>query len=97
MAQIVKNLSAVRGTGFNPWVGKIPGKGNGYPFQYSCLENSMDRGAELDMTELQFHFLFGFGIRLMVALWNEFGTVLSSAIFGNSFRRIGVNFSLNVS
>ena len=22
-----------------------PGEGNGYPFQYSCLENSMDRGA----------------------------------------------------
>ena len=25
--------------------GKSPGEGNGYPFQYSCLENSMDRGA----------------------------------------------------
>ena len=24
-----------------------PGEGNGYPFQYSCLENSMDRGAWL--------------------------------------------------
>ena len=22
-----------------------PGEGNGYPLQYSCLENSMDRGA----------------------------------------------------
>ena len=22
-----------------------PGEGNGYPVQYSCLENSMDRGA----------------------------------------------------
>ena len=40
---------------------KIPGEGSGYPLQYSCLENSMDRGAwwaavhgitkELDMTE----------------------------------------------
>ena len=31
---------------FNPWVGKIPGEGNGNPLQYySCLENSMDRGA----------------------------------------------------
>ena len=30
-------------TQFNPWVGKIPkkGEGNGYPLQYSCLENSM--------------------------------------------------------
>ena len=30
---------------FDPWVLKIPGGGNGNPFQYSCLENSMDRGA----------------------------------------------------
>ena len=27
-----------------PGSGKCPGKGNGYPLQYSCLENSMDRG-----------------------------------------------------
>ena len=32
-------------TGFDPWVGKIPGEGNGNPLQYSCLENPMDRGA----------------------------------------------------
>ena len=25
--------------------GKSPGEGNGNPLQYSCLENSMDRGA----------------------------------------------------
>ena len=24
---------------------RCPGEGNGYPLQYSCLENSMDRGA----------------------------------------------------
>ena len=30
---------------FDPWFEKIPGEGNGYPLQYSCLENSMDRGA----------------------------------------------------
>ena len=29
----------------DPWVGKILGEGNGYPLQYSCLENPMDRGA----------------------------------------------------
>ena len=28
-----------------PWSGKPPGEGNGYPLHYSCLENSMDRGA----------------------------------------------------
>ena len=31
--------------GFNPWVGKTPGEGNGSPLQYSYLENPMDRGA----------------------------------------------------
>ena len=28
-----------------PRSGRSPGEGNGYPLQYSCLENSMDRGA----------------------------------------------------
>ena len=27
-----------------PGSGRSPGEGNGYPVQYSCLENSMDRG-----------------------------------------------------
>ena len=28
-----------------PGLGRSPGEGKGYPLQYSCLENSMDRGA----------------------------------------------------
>ena len=28
-----------------PGLGRSPGEGNGFPFQYSFLENSMDRGA----------------------------------------------------
>ena len=32
-------------TGLIPGQGRSPGKGNGYPLQYSSLENSMDRGA----------------------------------------------------
>ena len=28
-----------------PGLGRSPGAGNGNPLQYSCLENSMDRGA----------------------------------------------------
>ena len=28
-----------------PGLGRSPGEENGNPFQYSCLENSMDRGA----------------------------------------------------
>ena len=29
-----------------PGSGRSPGEGNGNPLQYSCLENSMDRGAQ---------------------------------------------------
>ena len=35
----------VRDLGLIPGLGRFPGEGNGYPFQCSCLENSMDRGA----------------------------------------------------
>ena len=28
-----------------PGLERFPGEGNGNPFQYSCLENPMDRGA----------------------------------------------------
>ena len=28
-----------------PGLGRSPGKENGHPLQYSCLENPMDRGA----------------------------------------------------
>ena len=45
---VVKNLPANAGdaedTGLIPRLGRSPVKGNGNPFQYSCLENSMDRG-----------------------------------------------------
>ena len=27
-----------------PGSGRFPGEGNGYPLQYSCLENAMDAG-----------------------------------------------------
>ena len=30
--------------GFIPGLGRSPGEGNGNPLQYSCLENSIDRG-----------------------------------------------------
>ena len=31
--------------GLTPGSGRSPREENGYPLQYSCLENSMDRGA----------------------------------------------------
>ena len=32
-------------SGLIPELERSPGEGNGYSLQYSCLENSMDRGA----------------------------------------------------
>ena len=37
VAKTIKNLPAMHETEFNPWVGRIPGEGNGYPLQYSFL------------------------------------------------------------
>ena len=44
----LKNLPAnardIRDVGLIPGLGKSSGVGNGNPLQYSCPENSMDRG-----------------------------------------------------
>ena len=49
MALVIKNLPAnageARDAALIPGSGRSPGGGNGDPFQYSCLENSMGRGA----------------------------------------------------
>ena len=45
VAQIVKSLPAIRETWVLSLVKKIPGEGNGYPLQYCCLGNPMDREA----------------------------------------------------
>ena len=46
---VVKNLHAnagdARDAGSIPGSGRFPGEGNDNPLQFSCLENSMDRGA----------------------------------------------------
>ena len=64
MALLVKNLPAnaedMRNAGSIPGLGRSTGGGHGNLLQYSCLENSTDRGAwqatvygvtELDTTE----------------------------------------------
>ena len=49
VALVVKNLPAnagdARNKGLILGLGRFPGVGNGNLLQYSCLENSMDRGA----------------------------------------------------
>ena len=51
VALVVKNPPAnardIRDMDSIPGLEKFLGEGNGYPLQYSCLENSMDKGAWL--------------------------------------------------
>ena len=61
----VNNLPAMQvDPGLIPRWGRVPGEGNGYPFQYSCMDSNMNRGAqwatvygvrESDTTELLTH------------------------------------------
>ena len=45
MAETVNNSPANAGdVGLIPGSGRFPEEGNDYPLQYSCLENSMNRG-----------------------------------------------------
>ena len=47
---VVKNpFDNAANAGLIPGSGRAPGIGNDNPLQYSCLENSMDRGAWWDM------------------------------------------------
>ena len=65
-----------------PGLGRYHGEGNGYPLQYSCLENSMDRRAwqakpahgvtELDTTEqisLYYTMLYVMDIYILLVLF----------------------------
>ena len=52
---MVKNLPVKAGdagdSGLIPGSGRSAEEENGYPLQYSCLENSMDRGAWRALSE----------------------------------------------
>ena len=52
---VVKHLPAnAEDTGLIPGLGRSPGEGNGYPLQYSCLENSTtEEPSGLQSTESQ--------------------------------------------
>ena len=57
--------------GLIPWLGRFPGEGKGYPFQYSGLENSLDcivHGVTKSQTQLSdFHFHFSFKISFIIS------------------------------
>ena len=60
VTHLVKNLPAMWETCSIPGLGRSPGDGNGYPLQYSGLQNSMDcrvHGVRKSGTQLSdFHF-----------------------------------------
>ena len=43
-SEVKASASDAGDPGSIPGLGRPPGEGNGNPFQYSCLGNSMDRG-----------------------------------------------------
>ena len=66
--------------GFDPWIGKTPGEGKGYPLRYSGLENSLDHvvhGVTKSRTLLSdFHFHFQGAIGLQCCSSPLFSYVL---------------------
>ena len=67
---------------------RSPGEGNGNPLQYSCLENSTDRGgwwttvrgvAESDVTERLMHWMRGHPGGLSVSTGRALGAAASSS------------------
>ena len=65
MAQLVRIHLQCGRPGFDPWVGRYSGEGNGYLLQYSGLENSMNcivRGVGKSRTllsDVHFHLSLG--------------------------------------
>ena len=60
-----------------PGLGRSPGEGNGYPLQYSCLENPIDRGtwwatdhrvakSQTQLSDEHFHFRWLIGTGLLL-------------------------------
>ena len=87
VAQMVKNLPAMQETpGLILMLGRTPGERNGYPLQYSFLENSMDKGdcRPQSMESQRPEIGLGRGSRRSVSLWNT-GKRSASPLCGMGF------------
>jgi len=73
-----------RGPGSITGLGRFPGEGNGYPLQYSCLMNSMDREARqatVHSATNTFTFMAGVQGKLLILMVHD--VVLASQIHGH--------------
>ena len=67
VVQMIKSACNAGDLGLIPGLGRSPGEENGYPVQYSCLENFMDggtwwatvHGVTMSQTQLSKHFTLG--------------------------------------
>ena len=74
--------------GLTPGLGRCPGEGNGYPLQYSCLENPMDRGTSHGSQRVRHnysHTLILTYLKLSQAELNQFWIVPR----GRRFKEVG--------
>ena len=94
-----------RDVGSIPGSGRSPGEGNGYPLQYSCLDNSMDWGtwratlhrvAESDTTEIltqQHTWLYYTKSYIIHTSWVVFLTIVYVNFMGTFFNTFILKYS----
>ena len=87
-----ESTCSVGDLGSTPGLGRSPGEGNGYPLQYSGLENSMDcivHGVAKSRTRLRdFHFHFQEGTK---ALWLQIPNGKGNDLEGTcTVRKVGL-------
>ena len=67
--------------GLTPGLGRSPGEGNGYPLQYSSLENPMDYTVAKSWTGLSdFHFLLVLNLFIIFTVTSDFLSLSFTAV-----------------
>ena len=89
----------VRDLGSIPGLGRFPGKGNGNPLQYSCLENPMDGGAwcrllSMGSQRVGHHWVTSLSLSSILA-WRIPWTVEPGRLQSMGLRRLQHNWETN--
>ena len=91
MAQTVNVFAYDEGDlGSIPGSGRSPGKGNGNPLHYSCLENPMDRGAKswIGLSDFTSTFILSFAVQKNLIMSHLFHFVFIFISLGGGSLRI---------